>query len=130
MPTRRTSEEEEDYHNNGEEDCAAASAPASAVAAAAAATAAATAPRRMPLRCAAATGMAWFIVQKVTHHHRIRYLDQWGAGRFVLRDRQNLRMGFERCDLLCSQVCSPTTSMSSMSTSSPSCCIEHGKIAR
>ena len=72
--------------------------------------------------------MAWLVVRKVTHHHRVRHLHQWGAGRLVHRVLKKLWMGFARCDLLCSQSLRAATPMSSTSASSPSCCIERGNI--
>ncbi len=45
-----------------------------------------------------------FLPEVKTHTHTHTHLHQWGAGRLVHHVRQNLRMGFMRCNLLlCSQ---------------------------
>ena len=61
--------------------------------------------------------MAWLVVRKVTHHHCVRHLHQWGASRLVHLVLQHLRVH---------KVCAPATPMSSTSASSPSCCTEQG----
>ena len=56
------------------------------------------------------------------------YIHQWGAGRLSSASDKICEWSLSVATSCVHKVCTPTTSMSSTSTSSPSCCIERGKI--
>ncbi len=72
--------------------------------------------------------VAWLVVQKVTHHHRVRHLNQWGAGCLVHLVLQICKWGSRGATSCGHKVYAPATPMSSTSASSPSCCIEWDNI--
>ena len=72
--------------------------------------------------------VAWFVVQKVTHHHRVHHLHQWGAGRLSTASYIICDWGLRIATSCVHKVCAPATLMSSTSATSPSCFIERGNI--